>query len=541
MIKKSTFPFSFLLLLPIFLCAQTITRAPYIQNATPNAVTLKWRTDQPSDSRVRYGASPGLLINNTDSTQQVTEHTVRISGLQPYTRYYYSVGTTGAALAGDDSLHYFTTNPTPGSTQPVKVWVIGDFGKGNNEEEWVRDSYLQYRQQNRPADVWLWMGDNAYDSGTDGEYQAKVFDIYGEVFANQCFWPTPGNHDYLSVNQTGAPETHTGPYYSIVEVPYNGEAGGLPSGGEMMYSFDYGNVHFVSLNSELGTWISSSNTPLTQWLEADLQATTQPWKVVYFHQPPHTKGSHDSDNFWEVFMLAMRNNIMPVVERNGVDLVLCGHSHVYERSYLMNGFYGFTFQFNPSYVVDGRSGTDSIGEAYTKYPFGVEPDKGTVYAVVGNSGSKGASAGLNHPIMYYSWGCDSCVGSLILDVEGDRLDGHYIKHDGTVLDDFTIVKDNTVAVQPSTESQMNALQVRPNPFELKLEVQIELKKEAKCSLSLIDMSGKEVYAERLGRLGAGSHLHILEDPAAKLPNGTYFLRLLADDKVLGQKVIKYRP
>jgi hypothetical protein len=143
----------------------------------------------------------------------------------------------------------------------------------------------------RPADVWLWLGDNAYDTGTDSEYTEKVFNVFDSLFDSQIFWPTPGNHDYGSVNQNGFLPRIPVPYYSIVEVPTNGEAGGIASGGEMYYSFDYGNIHFVSLNSELGPWIQGVNTPLTQWLEADLQAANQPWKIVYFHQPPHSKGS----------------------------------------------------------------------------------------------------------------------------------------------------------------------------------------------------------------------------------------------------------
>jgi acid phosphatase type 7 len=531
---------SIVLLLPVLrLDAQSLVRWPYLQNATHNAITIKWRTSTPTDSRVGFGNLPGAFSHFVDSATVTYNHTVRISGLQPYTKYYYSVGTTTGMILGRDSIHHFVTNPVPGTVQPIKIWVIGDFGKANAQENWVRDSYLRYRANVRPADVWLWLGDNAYDAGTDYQYQSNVFDVYKDIFANQVFWPTPGNHDYTSVDQTHLPQYHTGPYYSIVEVPTHGEAGGLPSGGEMFYSFDYGNVHFISLNSELGPWITSNNTPLTQWLEADLQATQQPWKIVYFHQPPHTKGSHDSDNFREVTMVSMRNNIMPIVERNGVDLVLCGHSHVYERSKFVDGFYGWSFQYNPSYEVDGRSGTDSLGEAYRKAPFQPPHHKGTVYAVVGNSASYISLPALNHPMMYYGWGCDTCVGSLVLDVLGDTLRGKYLSSGGRLLDDFTVIKDMTVAVGDSAAAGIvQHFQVGPNPFAQNLDVEFELLQAAEVGLSLVAMDGKEIYQSSTSKMGVGIHKLSLSGNDLPLTNGNYLLKLQVNDAVQAKQLVR---
>ena len=311
--------------------AQSLVRGTYLQNGRHDAMTIKWRTDSLTNARVWYGSNPAQLTQQLDDAALTYDHRLRVTGLAPATTYYYAVGDSNRQMEGGDSSHRFTTNPLPGSAPPIKVWAIGDFGRDTPAERWVRDAYAQYVRDNRAADVWLWLGDNAYDNGTDAQYQTKVFDVYDSIFAFQPFWPTPGNHDYQSVNQSGLPPAHTGPYYSIVEVPTQGETGGLASGGEMFYSFDYGNVHFVSLNSELGIWVTQPNSPMAQWLVHDLQGSSQPWKIVYFHQPPHSKGSHDSDHFFEVTMASMRINYAPLLEDNGVDLVLCGHSHVYER------------------------------------------------------------------------------------------------------------------------------------------------------------------------------------------------------------------
>jgi hypothetical protein len=520
--------------------AQTVTRGSYLQNGTPTAMTIKWRTDSLTNSTVWYGDHPDSLLQMVHSATPTYNHAVRVTGLTPYTTYYYAIGDTTGVLEGDSS-HHFCTNPLPGTPQPIKAWVIGDFGRNNLPERWVRDSYPRYVRDNRLADVWLWLGDNAYDSGTDPQYQTNVFAIYDSIFAFQPFWPTPGNHDYLSVNQNGFPPTHTGPYYSIVEVPTQGEAGGLPSGGEMFYAFDYGNVHFVSLNSELSTWVTGSNSPMAQWLAADLAATQQPWKVVYFHQPPHSKSSHDSDNFWEIYMISMRNNFAPIFEQYGVDLVLSGHSHAYERSRLMYGFYDWSFTYNASYALDQGNGSLTLGTPYRKSLSGPNPNRGTVYAVVGNSGSYVASPALTHPMMAYGWGCDSCVGSLMLDVHADTLVGRYYAYNGVVLDEFAIVKDMTIPAEPPVAPGQPHFRVWPNPFSGELHIEFELVADAKVVLQVVDMQGQALLQRRLGRLRAGLHKVEWEEAASRLPAGAYLLRLVADDQVQHEKIIKIQP
>ena len=113
------------------------------------------------------------------------------------------------------------------------------------------------------------------------------------------------------------PWSHSGPYYDIVDVPTNGEGGGYPSFLSFIILFDYGNVHFLSINSELGSinllnsshdWIgtlpyfntsasSFVSSPMTDWIHNDLQQNDKTWTIVYFHQPPFTDGSHDSKHF----------------------------------------------------------------------------------------------------------------------------------------------------------------------------------------------------------------------------------------------------
>ncbi|MEM7040295.1 MAG: metallophosphoesterase family protein, partial [Bacteroidota bacterium] len=372
------------------LSAQSLVRPAYLQKPTQNSIIIRWRTDVPTDSRVQYGSSPTNLSQTVDVSGSFTDHEVALTGLSTNTVYYYSIGTTTQQLAGGDNNHQFRTFPSTFSTPRMKAWVIGDFGKRNSEQRQVADSWAIHPEF-EDTDIWLWLGDNAYQDGTDNDYTEKVFDSingYGPMWPRIPFLPTPGNHDYLSIQPPVLsidPVNHSGAYYDAVNVYTNAEAGGTPSGMEAFYSYDYGNVHFLSINSELGTIVGSSNdwigtyplfnifaspftsSPLTNWLHQDLSSTTKRWKVAYWHQPPFTDGSHETGTFWEIFMEAMRNNIIPILEQYGVDLVLCGHSHVYERSYLIKGHYDDPNTWDPNtMLVDGGSGTDSLGEAYVK-------------------------------------------------------------------------------------------------------------------------------------------------------------------------------
>ena len=101
------------------------------------------------------------------------------------------------------------------------------------------------------------------------------------------------------------------------------------------------------------------------WLQQDLEANTNEWLIAFWHSPPYTKGSHNSDNLDDNFgnMTLMRTNFVSLLESYGVDLVLSGHSHIYERSYLMHGHYGFSPSLQPTMVRDRGSGQRVIAGA----------------------------------------------------------------------------------------------------------------------------------------------------------------------------------
>jgi len=408
-------------------CHDPVTRGPYLQRGTPTSVVIRWRTADPASSRVRYGAAPGALTSAAESVVLTTEHEVTLTGLSPATRYTYSVGSMTETCAGDDARHAFVTAPPTGSTTSLRIWVAGDTGTADANARAVRDAYATYTGNTR-TDLWLLLGDNAYPEGTDAQYQAALFDTYPDLLRTTVVWPTMGNHDGISADSA----TQTGPYYDLFTLPTNGEAGGLASGTEAYYSFDWGNVHFVCLES-FETDRSQSGAMLT-WAQNDIAATSQDWVIAFWHHPPYSKGSHDSDV--ETELVQMRQNALPLLETAGVDLVLTGHSHSYERSYLLDGHYGSSTSLLPGMKKDGGDGRIDGQGAYRKTSSGAVPHEGAVYIVAGSSGQISGGP-LNHPAMFDS---RNELGSLVLDVRGRQLDAVYLDAIGNVRDRFTLAK-----------------------------------------------------------------------------------------------------
>ncbi|MGE0131108.1 MAG: purple acid phosphatase family protein [Blastocatellales bacterium] len=401
----------------------TVTRGPYLQMSAPSSVVIRWRTNLAVNSRVGFGLSSSSLNQAVADATPATEHSVTLAGLQPNTTYYYSVGSSTGDLAGD----YFITPPAPGASKPARIWVLGDAGTADANQRAVRDAYYNFNGS-RHTDLWLMLGDNAYSYGTDLEYQDAIFNVYPVTLRRSSLWPALGNHDTAG-SSNPSPAI---PYYRNFTLPQNAEAGGVASGTEDYYSFDYSNIHFVCLDSVTSS--RAPGSPMLTWLEADLAANKQDWLIAYWHHPPYSKGSHDSDTGWT--MIEMRSNVAPILEAHGVDLVLTGHSHSYERSYLIDGHYGPSSTFNDSMKKDGGDGRPAGSGVYRKPTLGPAAREGAVYVVAGSSGKLGGGR-LNHPAMFTSL---NNLGSVVLDVDGNRLDAKFIRADGTVGDNFTIIK-----------------------------------------------------------------------------------------------------
>lgn len=412
-----------------------VSRGPYLQKGTPTSVEVRWRTDPPSNSRVRYGIDPEALDLVMEDTTTTSEHRLTLESLSPDTRYYYAIGTTTEDLAGGDEGHSFVTAPTAGTPKPTRIWVLGDSGTADTFARQVRDAYEQFTGD-RTTDLWLMLGDNAYDEGTDEEFQSALFELYPRQLRSSVLWATLGNHDGRSADS----DTQTGVYYDIFSFPTLGEAGGVPSGTEAYYSFDYGNLHFICLES-----FETDRSPtgaMMSWLEEDIASTDADWVVAFWHHPPYSKGSHDSDD--ESELVEMRKAALPILEDYGVDLVLSGHSHSYERSFLLDSHYDTSKTLDPAMILDPGDGRETGDGAYHKPSRGPAPHEGAVYMVAGSSG-KVSNAPLDHPAMFLS---QVVHGSVVLDVHAQELVATFLDKAGAVVDTFSIFKKggNTIFV-----------------------------------------------------------------------------------------------
>lgn len=524
---------------------QSLIRGPYLQSMTNNSVKVMWRTSVATPSVVKFGSSPTALTNVINDTTREINHTIKITGLSPKSTYYYSVGYDNTVLAGGNQQHHFYTAPAIGDTSGFKFWVTGDFGSGNNQQIKVRRWFQNYIQSNF-IENWLWLGDNVYDDGKDEEYTAKVFDTnygYDSIFRFLPFYPIPGNHDYNSVNSLEDPTIHKGPYYDLVEVFKNGEMGGIPSNTEAYYSFDYGNTHFIALNSELWKYIFTDLPDVYKtWIENDIKNSDKKFKVAYWHQPPYSKGSHDSDDFWELFMTGMRQRIVPILEKYGIDLILNGHSHVYERSYLINKHYGNSSTFSKNtMVVDSSSGNPDSSRTYIKYTYGNNKDKGTVYAVVGNSGKSESENGKMHPVMYKKYAGDDASGSMILEVNGNVLTGTYYKYSGEVYDKFRIIKQDSISVISGIKNatSIKDFKIFPNPFTHSVKLEFNATEIKPTSVTIQNITGQLIVETIWSGKSVLGFNQIEINGLESLPNGEYIISIMQNSELISEKVMKF--
>jgi len=445
----------YLSLLGACLAAGSFSRAPYLQLATEDSIRIVWRTSGETTPSLRFGLAPNKLhrvvADNQvqvrtsvpdskaplfeDTPQEIHQYEATLEALQPDTKYYYAIYLDGKRVTPDDGTYRFKTHPAPGTDKPVYFWVVGDSGTAGRAQAQVHQAMLDHNASlGRELDLYLHVGDMAYGSGTNQEFSSRFFAMYEPTLRHTVCWASMGNHE----GRTSKGESGVGPYYDAYICPTNAEAGGLPSGKEAYYSFDYGQVHFICLDSH--DLDRSPSGAMAQWLKADLEKTKAEFLVAFFHHPPYTKGSHDSDT--ERQLIEMREHIMPILESGGVDLVFTGHSHIYERSMLIDGAYD-TPSVADGVILDDGDG-DPAGDGSYRKSAGLNPNNGVVQVVAGHGGT-GVSRKGTHPLMKRIIVEN---GSVLVSIDGDTLTAEMVNLHGDVRDVFSITKRGEVTHTP---------------------------------------------------------------------------------------------
>jgi hypothetical protein len=303
----------------------SIYREPYLQNVTADSATVLFTTNDGAQSgdRVEVTLPGGPVVASAPIELDVDgsdrQWRARITGLEAAQVYCYSIPGVSEPVG-------FRTAPAPGSGSAVRFAVFGDSGDGSSGQVAVRDQLATV-----PMDLMLHTGDIAYGGGSVSDLEKSVFDVYEDLLRSIPLFPTTGNHDY----ETSA----ANPFRQVFELPGNGSA----ETDERWYSFDWGDIHFVALDTEL------VGDQQIAWLEGDLMSNQLPWTIVYLHKPPYSSGEHGSAT-------KVRAAFSPLFEAYGVQLVLAGHEHDYERTKPMGGV---------TYIVTGGGGksTRSVGHS----------------------------------------------------------------------------------------------------------------------------------------------------------------------------------
>jgi hypothetical protein len=423
-----------------------LLRGPYLQAAGSTSIVIRWRTDVLTRGVVRYGTTPGALNATVRDSVIVSEHKLKLEGLQPGTKYYYSIGSYKDTLQGGPD-NYFVTLPPAGSTGLYRIAAVGDCGNNSVNQRNVRDQLVRYLGD-KYLDAWILLGDNAYGKGRDAEFQTNFFSIYKDnLLPKYPLFPSPGNHDYSDQDSAAdqVQKTHQIAYYQNFTMPVNGESGGVASHTPAYYSFDLGNIHFLSLDSygiEQDQYrMYDTLGPQVQWIKKDLEANqNKGWIIAYWHHPPYTMGSHNSDQTDE--LTHIRENFIRILERYGVDLILCGHSHDYERSKLIQGHYGLQNSFNPSVnILNASSGMyDGTPNSCPFIKDSADGYRGTVYVVSGSAGQLGGRQ-TTYPHKALPYSDDVHGGVSMLEIQDNRLDLKWVCADGVIRDRFTIMKN----------------------------------------------------------------------------------------------------
>lgn len=207
----------------------------------------------------------------------------------------------------------------------VRFAIIGDTGTGSKQQQQLADLMMQYRAE-FPFEFVLMMGDNLYGSETPADYKKKFQDIYQKLLDNKVkFYATLGNHDQPNER-----------FYESFNMD-----------GKEYYRFAKGNVAFYSLNSNY------MDKKQLKWFEDELAKDTSEWKICFFHHPPYSSGGkHGSDK-------QLREVVEPLFVKYGVNVVLAGHEHFYERIKPQKGIY---------YFISGAGGKLREGDVRERSP-----------------------------------------------------------------------------------------------------------------------------------------------------------------------------
>ena len=327
-----------------------LTRSPYVTNVSGTSATILWTTPAPVAGSVTIQDD----INGIQTVESTVrefpaletglsytyfQHEATLTNLRPGARYSYRIQADGHAIAVPVAgpLQFQTPDD-----RPFSFLHFADSGSGNSGQ-------LQLAKLITGEDVSLVLanGDLAYENATYQSFESNYFAVYRDLMARTPFFATLGNHEYYT--DSGKPAL------SGRVTPVDGVAS---ADRGRYYSFDWGNAHFVALdtNAPLAR-AAAGEGEMLNFLENTLRNTRKFWRIVYFHHPPYATGKHQD----EPEAGLVRRHIVPLLEKYGVQLVFSGHEHAYQRTLpLMGGAIVEPDSGGIVYVTSGGGGADPV-------------------------------------------------------------------------------------------------------------------------------------------------------------------------------------
>jgi acid phosphatase type 7 len=266
--------------------AVALTRGPVVESVRRRSAIVSFRTTSPGRAFVvlRNGA-------RIDAGTKI-DHVARLTGLRPGARYKYTVETDSGVVAEG------RFRSAPARAGRFTFAVVGDYGSGSGDEKAVASLIQSWH-----PDFVLTVGDNAYPLGARGLLDRDIFAPYAAVMRESAWFPTLGNHDVEA--DGGKPELEA--FHSL--------------GRERWYRFTWGNAAVVVLDSDVPV---GPRSPQLRFARRAL-ALRSCFRFAAWHHPPwEPPGRPHSPG--------LRRNIVPLVEKNGVQVVFVGHLHAYARS-----------------------------------------------------------------------------------------------------------------------------------------------------------------------------------------------------------------
>lgn len=287
-----------------------IVKGPYLQNVSQTGITIMWETNILSDSFIHLGWTSNYeLTVKRDKTQKLI-HEFPLKNLSVGRKYHYKVESSRASKVLSEG---YTFKTAPAENTPFSFVAWGD--NRTNFDICTEVAKLIF---NKKPDFIINSGDIVESGISYNRWEKEYFTPLRSVMSIIPSFVSIGNH-----------EQDAEWFYKFLSQP----------GNETWYSFNYGNAHFISINSEKDY---SPESEQYKWLLSDLQsekAKKAVWKFAFFHDPPYTEGRHSPNtNIQEI--------LVPLFEQYKINMVFNGHNHCYERGY-KNGIY---------YIVTGGGG-----------------------------------------------------------------------------------------------------------------------------------------------------------------------------------------